>query len=164
MGLHYRGNQQWLIPVAGDVRLRASFQQQPERKPEPVRPGWSRWRKCPWLALLKSFPQYEPVVLRNPLTMRASIKTGFDQRVSRRVVRAQRCSIKRLQESDGPGAFAADVVAPARRATATTARRSRKATPTMRPSLRNRHSPSQYLAMYFRASPVGDLAETRARF
>ena len=33
----------------------------------------------------------------------------------------------------------------------------------MRPSSRNRQRPSQYLAMYFSASPVGDLAETRAR-
>ena len=37
-------------------------------------------------------------------------------------------------------------------------------TSSMRPSSRNRHNPSQYLAMYFRASPVGDFAETRARF
>ena len=34
----------------------------------------------------------------------------------------------------------------------------------MRPSSRNRHNPSQYFAMYFRASPVGDLVETQARF
>lgn len=34
----------------------------------------------------------------------------------------------------------------------------------MRPSVRNRHSPSQYLAMYLSASPKGALADTRARW
>ena len=33
----------------------------------------------------------------------------------------------------------------------------------IRLSLRNRHSPSQYMAMYFRAYPVRDLAKMRAR-
>ena len=33
----------------------------------------------------------------------------------------------------------------------------------MRPSVRNRINPSQYLAMYLSAAPVGDLAETCAR-
>ncbi|PUB08460.1 hypothetical protein DFP92_1327 [Yoonia sediminilitoris] len=33
----------------------------------------------------------------------------------------------------------------------------------MRPSVRNRINPSRYLAMYLRASPVGDLVETCIR-
>lgn len=37
------------------------------------------------------------------------------------------------------------------------------ASSSMRPSARNRQKPFQYLAMNLRASPVGDLAETRAR-